>query len=662
MADVGFRDLIGSFAPGFRTEPTVAPPPHDILSADDAAPQPAMVTPPPPPPLFGPDRKVGDGLGLEPTFARLAELVLHRRTGTPYVVGIGGAAGSGKSVALGRIAALAKTLAADAAAAPSTPFVSRLHVATVDAAALDGEPMLALAGKLHASLRGPYSDLARDIGQLARDPHATLRDCNDRLDDARRRLDGERRALDDAGSRRARLVESVLYESSGSAVDAFARANRASLERRFAGFGLGGDTLRTYKDFVLNAAGSGGQVSLALRALWAFKGQLKLIVLAILLVATGIGLGIALDTRDAWLADLRGGPQAGVGVANWLQVHLDLLSTGRTAAFVLAALCIAANLWRTVSFFRPIARGTVLLGSDLEGRRRDLDGLYAHATKRVDALELDVERLTREAGAAERRAVGLAEPSPFEPANAGAASALFASLAAATECTASGAVAAPERVLLVLDGLDGLTPDRALAVLSALKRGLGAGAIALVAFDPARFDTAATVVLERCIDLAVILSPLEAAETLVTRMLGLVSTPSASPRSAPATSAIDAPLDPGEAELLVAVAPLAGSTPRSTRRFLDLYRLARLDGDAPRGALAFALAMRLGATAEERDSAALAFGGSAGSMLPPAGGRLGRAHDAALDFDGGAPGEDALQQAERQARRFGLPASPSASR
>lgn len=657
MADVGFRDLIGSFAPGRRTEPTVAPPAQAAPPVEQAS-QRALVTPPPPaaPPLFGPHRQPADELGLDPTFTRLAELALHRRTGTPLVIGIGGAPGSGKSFALRRIVAQAQALAGGAADAAETPFVSRIHVADIDAAALDGEPMLALAARLHASLRDSFPDLAREIGHLARDPHAAFRDCSDKLDDARRRLDGERRALDDAGSRRARLIETVLYETSGSAVDAYARANRAGLERRFAGFGIGGDALRSYKDHVLNAARSGGLLSLALRSFWAFKGQFKLIVAAALLVAVGIGLGIAIETHDGWLAAVRSGPQAGASAANWLQDHIGLLSTARTTAFTLAVLCILANLWRAFAFLRPIARGSALLGGDLDGRRRDLDGLYAHQTKRVDALEADVDRLTREAGAAERRVGDRPEPSPFEAASAGSAAALFAAVSSATRPGKGRDAGAPERVLLVLDQLDSVAPERAHALVSALRRGLGEGLVALVAFDPLRVGDAARGELHRCVDIPVILPPLDAPGSLVTSMLGRSATPSVQPRLAATSSNLDGPLGDGEAELLAAVAPLAGSTPRATRRFVDLYRLARLEGDAQRGALALTLASRLGGTDGENGpiDRASATNPGAGEPHDTRDGPLRRARDAAARFDGGAPGADALAAASAQAKRYGF--------
>ena len=112
---------------------------------------------------------------------------------------------------------------------------------------------------------------------------------------------------------------------------------------------------------------------------------------------------------------------------------MNLLDLGRNGAFGLAVLAIVANVWRAFAFVAPIFKGVRLLDGDLDTRRRDLDSLYAHQTKRVDMLDADVERLTGESAEAERR-VGytgpatLNEPSPFEAAGA-AGQSFFATLA-----------------------------------------------------------------------------------------------------------------------------------------------------------------------------------------------------------------------------------------
>ena len=343
-------------------DPMLPPIPPQAGRIEPASAAPAVLVTPPPRAapvraIFAGDRADGrDVLGVDATLAHLAQLVAHKGTQGPLCIGLLGGPGSGKSFALGRLTARIGDLAL-AAGQTQGPFLSRIHVQTIDAASLDGDPALAIAARLHAGLRQPYPDLAREIGATARDPHVVLREANEKLDESRRRLDAERRALDDAGSRRARLTETVLYEAAGSQVDAYARANRAGIEGRLNGFGLGGDPIRTYKDLVQLVAGSGGKVGLALRSLWAFRGQTKLIVLAIFLVAAGIGLGIAINDQAIWLGDLRGGQKAGASVADWVQAHIGLLGTAQTAAYGLAALALAFNLFRAISFMRPILVG-----------------------------------------------------------------------------------------------------------------------------------------------------------------------------------------------------------------------------------------------------------------------------------------------------------------
>ncbi len=621
MADAGFRDL-GSFVPGSRVREPAAP-------ALGGAPQPensVLVTPPPQTaakrPLFGGELPAGDALGIDGTVGRLAELAAHRGSGGPLCIALLGAPGAGKSFALTRLVARVRDLTAAAAKLQQSPFLAKVHVQTINAASLEGEPGLALAASLHAGLRQPYPDLAREIGHTARDPHVVLREVNEKLDDARRRLDSERRALDDAGSRRARLTETVLYEAAGSQVDAYARANRAGIENRLVSFGITGDPIRNYKDFVQFVAGSGGKLGLALRSLYAFKGQTKLIVAAIVLVAIGIGLGVAIADQTTWLAEMRSGPQSGASLANWLQEHIGLIGTLKSAAYLLAALAIAANIWRASSFLKPIVKGERLLESDLDNRRRDLDGHFAHQTKRVDALDRDVERLSLESVEAERRAGGAGssrEPSPFETTGASQAQNFFAVLASMMQAPASerDGVAAPQRIVLALDHLDAVAPDRARAILDTLHRFAGRGLVTAVAADPARLQTggAHRGDLERWIEVPV---RLDAGGhdygALVQAMLGQAKPPAPAKPDAQ-TSALDAPVDRDEASLLTALADLAGRSPRAVRRFVDLYGLARLEG-GNKGALALMLALAQGGTDAEKAAAAAAA-----------------AHDGAAAFD-----------------------------
>ena len=550
-----------------------------------------------------------------------------------------------------------------------TPFLSRVHVQPVDAASLEGDPALALAARLHAGLRQPYPDLARELGHAARDPHLVLREVNEKLDDARRRLDSERRALDDAGSRRARLTETVLYESAGSQVDAYARANRASIEHRLRAFGIAGDPVRDYKDLVQYVSGA-GKVGFALRALYAYRGQMKLLVAAVLLVALGIGLGIAVDSQETWLADLRGGPKAGAALADWLEAHTSLLNLARNGAFALAVLSILANLFRATSFVAPIFKGVRLLDGDLETRRGDLDGLYAHQTKRVDMLDADVERLTHESAEAERR-VGytgpatLNEPSPFDASGAGGqGQSFFATLSRLTADPDKQAPQrqAPRRIVVALDHLDAVTPARAREILDALHRAAGPGLVTLVAVDAGRLDAEARADLERWIQVPVQVaagSGERAYGALVDAALGRATQGAVPAKPDAANASLDRPIGDDEAAMLAAVAPLAGPAPRGIKRFVNLYTLARLGQDdqaSHPGALALMLALAHGGTAEERAAVASALAQSdhAGAFdLPSASPRL-RGALAAAAGAGGPFNTAVAARAARRASTFAL--------
>ena len=663
-----------------REEPTVGSPRSPAMPTPSIDPTPAgpatavLVTPAPlkSRPLFGGDR-VGeaeanepDALGLDPLVGHLAELAAHGRTATPLTIGFVGGAGTGKTYALARASAAIGHLATAAGRQTGSPFLSKIHVQRIDAAALDGDVMAGVAAALYAGLRQPYPELARDLASRARDPHVALRELNEKLDAARHRLDTERRALDDAGSRRARLTETVLYEAAGSQVDAYARANHSAIASRFAAFGIGGDATRSYKEIVQYVAGSGGKLGLILRSLWAYKGQTRLLVLAVLLVLLGVALGVAIDTQDTWMESLRGA-KAGGAIAGWLDAHMDWLARARTLAFLLAAVAIACNLWRAFAFIAPVSKGARLLDSDLDTRRRDLDGLFAHQTKRVDTLDSDVERLTREVAGAEKRIDGndpasRLEPSPFAPSSATQSQGFFSGLANAV---ASGkGPAAPQRIVLAVDHLDGVAPERGRAILDTLHRSAIAGLVTIVAVDAARLDADGSRrdELARWIEVPVRLDvglDHQASGAFVARALGRAPLTSPVARNDGKASALDTSLDDGEVALLTELAPLVGSSPRAIKRFVSVYGLARLDHGVGHGALAFMLALAYGGTAGEKAAVAHALSGDGGQTAgvfhvpAEAGPRVAAALASASALDGTITTVDAAAAA-RAAARFTL--------
>jgi hypothetical protein len=554
--------------------------------------------------VFAADR-VGAHDALSPTLARLAELALHRAAETPISIGLIGGAGAGKSSALAaltrRIQALAK------AAAAGGPYVSRAIVLQVSGHELDDEPEAVLAARLHQALEHHDANFAResaaDAVHSTSDPRALAHAANERLNEARRRVDTERQALEDISSRRARLIDTMLYETAGSQVDAYARSRRSGIESALRTFGIAGnDPIRSYKDEVNQLAQSRGGASragFALRALWAYRGQIRWLVLAVIFLLIAWGCGY-LERDHAWLESIRGSGETARPLADWLQTHLNWLATLRSAAIVIAVLCVLANLWRAFRFVQPVFRGATLLHRDVAERGQDLDSRLSHQTRRVDNLARDVDALAARAAEAEKRAgpiegAAAIELPPFHASASDrirteAARAFFASISdrlAATE--GSG----PQRIVVAIDGIENVASS-AIDTLAAL---LGRpGFVAIVTTDPARIGTER---LARVIQVPFTLPPTDHTR-LVDRLLGRA--PPAARAAEPLDarqSSLDTPVSDGEAELLAALAPLAGPAPRGVKRFVNLYRLARLDAPDDLAPLAFTLALDAGGAADE---------------------------------------------------------------
>ncbi|MDR3464021.1 MAG: P-loop NTPase fold protein [Beijerinckiaceae bacterium] len=667
MTDLGLRDF-GSFGPANRgTEPAAPLASQPALPAATGIELPPVIIPAPPASpnraVFAGDVPSGeDALGVAPALDLLAEVAAHRGTRTPLAIGLFGRPGAGKSFALAYLVARIHDVAAAASKAVLGPFYPRIHIQAVDVGGLDGDPALALAARIHAGLRQPYPELAREIAQAVRDPHAVLVEINEKLDAARRRLDTERRTLEESGSRLARLTETVLYESAGSQIDSYARANRARIEHRLTAFGFRGDGVRNYKDLVAAASESGGLLGLLPRALFEFKGQLRLIVWAVLLALVGFGLDVAIDTKETWLAALRNGPQFVVAAEAWMTDHIGLLAIGRKAAYVAAAFLIALNLLRAAGFLRPVFAGVRLLRADLENRRRDLGSLYAHQTKRVDILAGDVERLSRAAAEAERRAGGegahggLLDPPPFEASAAAQAEGFFTSLGGLLRDDRFQAKGlAPRRIVLALDQFESVAPERARQIFATLHRiAAVSGVVVLAAADPQQL-AATRADLERWVQVPLSLDARATAsdyETLVTHAVGRAPAAAPKARIDPAHSLLDEPLSEREGELLGVLAPLAGGSPRAVKRLINLYALARTDSAAPRGLLALFLAVDLGGTwAERQATAALADGTPFDGEISPG---LAQAISAVESF-GGRPSVPEAARAATRARLFSLP-------
>ena len=96
-----------------------------------------------------------------------------------------------------------------------------------------------------------YSALLEETAHEGGDPLRAASAASERHDEIVRKLDVERSQRDEAEARRARLADALLYETPGSRIDVFARANRGTIELRLRRFGLAGaDSNASFRDLV----------------------------------------------------------------------------------------------------------------------------------------------------------------------------------------------------------------------------------------------------------------------------------------------------------------------------------------------------------------------------------------------------------------------------
>ncbi|MCC2097587.1 MAG: hypothetical protein KDJ29_11890 [Hyphomicrobiales bacterium] len=584
------------------------------------------------PPVFSGDAGVqDDALGFAAPVRRIAELASHAGTQTPLSIGIFGAAGTGKSFALTQLLNDITAFGRAASDAASTPFVKRIATARVDAATA-GDPDTALANALHDALnasapgQASYAEWAEAVTLRSGDPRQMVREESDRLTDLRRQQDSEKQALEEIQSRRARLTESVLYDSAGTRIDSYARSNRASIESRLAGFGFANsDPIATFKDLVRDYAENGGmfrRMRVFFHALWAFNGQMKLLVLAILFAALGWLFG-QFETPPLWLSNFLARIQDNFSsFAGAIKSIKDNSSLLAMAGWFAAAGAILLTIVRAVRFLSPIKRGATLLNADMETRRRDLDNLIAAQSERVEELGKEAASQANRLSDAQlradaaRTAPGAVTRSPFAPGGdeaQGRARGFFAAVAASL---ASGSDAsAPQRIVVAIDNLDSLPPAQAAAFVQKAKALLAnTGLVTAIAVDPQHLKTgleqtgqigngSAAPLADAIARLVQVPFRTDAQDVsgfgnLVQSLLG--KAPKKANRAPGGSqSVLDEPMRPGEPELLTALSDLAGSTPRQVKRFINIYRMLRSDVSlfAP---LVLALSVQSGARDNEK--------------------------------------------------------------
>ncbi len=608
--------------PVFR-EPPVAPDGDPARTAISAAPQAA-----PHESIFYADTSDrADLQNIGEAIAPLAELLALGEAETPFLAGVVGPSGSGKSFALRRLAESVEALAAAAGKTQPTPFLSRVLLVPIDAAATGPEPASALAAAAFAALERSrdglnYAALADEAAHAGVDPHRAAITAAERHDEIVKRLDSQRTARDEVEAKRARLTEALLYDTPGSRIDAFIRSNRSTIDARLRRFDLAdGDATSNYRDLVrdLDAAGAATRATLALRSLWAYGGQTRNLTLAV--IAFALAFALSQLGGDPVLAAIRGLGSFAAPIADWLAAHSEWLSTAAKVLTLLGVLAVLLTIWRAFQFSALLFRGARLLNLDLRERRRELDASAARLNQRVAALTAEAEAAAQHAAAMARRAGG-AKPAARAPGPAFTRGEEAATIAARSffvelgRLMATASVPAPQRIVFVIDNLDGLAAGDALRLVAAANSMLGRGCAAVVACDPTSLasttDSAepARQRFEKLFQVILDARTLGVGDSggFAASLIGAKPIASPPPRIDASQSRLLEPLAESEAALLTATAPLAATTPRGVKRFLNAYRLARLS-DAPRPTVALMLAVRLaGGAAATAMRSALASG------------------------------------------------------
>jgi hypothetical protein len=556
-----------------------------------------------PEPIFLGDSANGaDLLNIDQIVQPLAHLCVTPQVQTPFLAAIAGPSGAGKTFALDRVA-WAIEQRSGSPAAVSGGALTRVVLARVDAAS-GVEAPVAIASAAYAALdRDPggvdYSAVLDETGHAGGDPQRTARAASDRHDELVGKLEAERSQRDEVESRRARLADTLLFDTPGSRIDVFARARRGTIEAQVRRFGLAGsDADLSYRNMVrdMSTLSAGARAAVIARSIWAYGSQARLLFWAV--VAFALAFGASLLRGDAAGAALERTSDTLKPAAGWIAAHGEWFDTGAKGLAVLGALAIALNLWRALGFSNLLLRGARLLNGEIRERRRDLDQRAARLNQRVAQLTTEVELAAKRAEAATQRAGGKATvraPGPeFLEAGhgpSGTARAFLAALGARIgRPTAEGQ--APERVVFMIDNLDALTPGAAIAWIDAAQNAIGPGCLGLLAFDPARLAAVlggphkARRRFAKWLQVTVNLPARDEldGERIVGRLLSTGGEQPSPPDSKVATALVE-PLSPTEATLLAALAPLAAHSLRDAKHFLNAYRLARCF-DAPRPVIA----------------------------------------------------------------------------
>ncbi len=584
------------------------------------------------------DRRDGADLwGATQAMRPLAELCLSADAETPFALGLVGGPGAGKTFALRRLVE-----AAEARARAGGPgLLAKIVVARVDVGA--GDPASAVAAAVFGALESDYAALADEAAQATVDPRHAAAAAGERHDDIVSRLEQERCARDEAEARRARLSEALLRETPGSRIDAFIRTSRSSIESKLRRFGFDGDAGLSFRSLVGDLAGARApsRLGLFLRAMWAYGGQTRLIVLALLAFALALATDrLRLRAVQYWLTGLSAEAQTAV---DWVKAHDDRLHYASEALIAVGVAALVVNVLRAAGFTRLLFQGLRMLDLDVQERRRELDASAARLERRVASLQIEADAAGRQAEELARRAGGAQGPSrPQGPSFLGAegpARAARAFLDDLGRAMDASVTPTPQRVLILIDGLDALASAEARRFLETATRLAGRGFAVIAAVDLTRFG-ATREIAEALFDVVYDITP--ATGTVAPWLLP----PPASPEAK--VLELAGPLDETETGFLKAASALVGAQPRALKRFYNAYRLARLS-DAPRGALALSLAALMAPNPDAAAALCSAFSGEGEFTAPPGPPALKAAFER-LGVQG--MGKDAARRAFAAARRY----------
>jgi hypothetical protein len=635
------------------------------------------ITPPPPAPaptepiFLGDSADGADVLNTAQLVQPLAQLCVTPQVQTPFLAAVAGGSGAGKTFALKRLAQAIGALGASSAA-PGGDALARVVVAHVDAGS-GVEAPVAIASAAYAALdREPhgvdYSALLDETGHAGGDPHRVARAASDRHDDLMRKLEAERSHRDDLEAKRARLADTLLFETPGSRIDVFARARRGTIEARLRRFALAGpDADASFRNLArdMSTLGAGARSAVVIRSIWAYGSQARLLTWAIVAFALAFGLGLLRGA--AGLAAIERLGDAFKPIAAWIAAHGEWFDRAAEVLFVLGALAIALNLWRALGFSSLLLRGAGMLNHEVRERRRDLDQRSTRLNQRVASLTAEAEAAAKRAEAASQRVGGKAAVRAPGPefldsghAPAAAARAFLAALGARLGHP-NAATPVPDRLIFAIDNLDALSPGAAIAWIDAAQSAVGPGSVGLLAFDPARLAVSlggprkARRRFGKWLQVTLNLPARDGAdgERVVARLLSAAGQPVSAPDEKLAAALVE-PLSSAEATLLAALAPLAADSPRDAKRFLNAYRLARCSG-LPRPVMALMQAVAFAdddAQAAMRDRLAKGSG-ELGELSGPA--ELVEALKAARAANNGPISIEDARAAAEIARRYALP-------